>query len=746
MRMRLSGLILLLHVFTVSAIFGQSYFYYGFGDSPYTLERRNYDGSSNTTVYTPPTGIPRESAADPSVGKIYFHDSSSPPIAVYKADADGSNRTTLFSGTARISSLTAGDGYLFYAYEDDPWSIRRINFDGSGDTQVYLNPSYGIIYAIAYDAVNNHLYFYEYQYDNSNNRIARVDADGSNLTVVYNNCPRVTCMAAGDGYVYYGFNDDPWTFNRRNSDGSNATLIYDPPTDYIRASAYDAASNYLYFYNDAAKIVYRSGLDGSGRTSVYSGFSAGINCLAAMTYSPVVAPTCSTSVCTTVTTTSADLGGNVTDDGGATVTERGVVYSSTDNTPTIGEAGVTKDDNGAGTGSFNETITGLTSGTRYWYRAYAINSAGTAYGDAERCTTQVEITFTNGADGSLDFQQANATPPENNWLCGQFSLNKQASSYGYLTSITATLGGTYDAGDLQTTPFQLYRSTSNSFGSASAVGTSQADPGSGGDVTFSGFIQYLSTGMNYFWITADISATATADDNMSATIDGAEDLSFMSGALTGSSSYGKLNAGSEASLPVSLSSFSAKAVSGGVLIQWATESEVNNQGFILESKFMSTDWTEIASYQTHSELQGQGNTSSQTEYQFTDVTVQSGETYSYRLSDVSTHGDVNILDVISITLNDLPDMTALEPPFPNPFNPQTKISYQLAESGLVNISVYDLLGRKVATLWNAEQQAGSYSIYWHGRDDSGRQASTGTYFLRLVAGDVVQSEKVLLMR
>ncbi|NQT26795.1 T9SS type A sorting domain-containing protein [candidate division KSB1 bacterium] len=94
----------------------------------------------------------------------------------------------------------------------------------------------------------------------------------------------------------------------------------------------------------------------------------------------------------------------------------------------------------------------------------------------------------------------------------------------------------------------------------------------------------------------------------------------------------------------------------------------------------------------------------------------------------------------------IPENTRIVGNYPNPFNPKTKISYQLAESGHVEIAVYDLIGRKVSTLLNAEQQAGSYNIYWHGNDDFGQQASTGTYILRLIAGDVVESQKVLLMR
>ena len=101
-------------------------------------------------------------------------------------------------------------------------------------------------------------------------------------------------------------------------------------------------------------------------------------------------PTVSTSSASSVSTASATLGGNVTDDGGASVTERGVVYSSTDSEPEIGDAGVTKDANGSGTGSFSESIGSLSSGTLYYFQAYAINSEGTSYGSVVQTFTTLE--------------------------------------------------------------------------------------------------------------------------------------------------------------------------------------------------------------------------------------------------------------------------------------------------------------------------------------------------------------------
>jgi len=211
----------------------------------------------------------------------------------------------------------------------------------------------------------------------------------------------------------------------------------------------------------------------------------------------------------------------------------------------------------------------------------------------------------------------------------------------------------------------------------------------------------------------------------------------------------------DAALPVELSRFSAEVAQNGVLLKWSTESETNNLGFILERNVgadhdppseVGMGWQTIASYQTNPDLQSQGNTSSSTDYSFIDGNTKLGWTYSYRLSDVSRTGTAHVTDAIQIALPDAPKETVLAPPFPNPFNPQTKISYQLAESGLVTITVYDILGRKVMALLNEEQRAGSYSFHWLGQDDAGRQAASGTYILRLITGEVVQSQKVLLMR
>jgi hypothetical protein len=158
-------------------------------------------------------------------------------------------------------------------------------------------------------------------------------------------------------------------------------------------------------------------------------------------------PAVTTAAATSITATSAVLGGNVTSDGGATVSGRGVVYSSTNNTPTIGGSGVTQDANGTGTGSFSETVSGLTAGTTYYVRAYAINSAGTSYGSVLSFTTPTTITsIVRASPNPTNAATVQYTVTFGSSVTGlstsNFSLSGSATSGASISSITGS-GATY---------------------------------------------------------------------------------------------------------------------------------------------------------------------------------------------------------------------------------------------------------------------------------------------------------------
>ena len=93
-----------------------------------------------------------------------------------------------------------------------------------------------------------------------------------------------------------------------------------------------------------------------------------------------------------------------------------------------------------------------------------------------------------------------------------------------------------------------------------------------------------------------------------------------------------------------------------------------------------------------------------------------------------------------------PEAFELAQNFPNPFNAETSVPFQLARASEVEISVYDLQGQLVNVLAQGHRAAGSYRVTWDGRDDQGAEVATGVYFTRMTAGEVTRLQKLLLLR
>ena len=120
------------------------------------------------------------------------------------------------------------------------------------------------------------------------------------------------------------------------------------------------------------------------------------------------------------------------------------------------------------------------------------------------------------------------------------------------------------------------------------------------------------------------------------------------------------------------------------------------------------------------------------------------------------HGELYVLDLfagIAYRIEPTPsDVPEVEPrPFlgqntPNPFNPRTVISYELATGGRVTLQVFDAAGRLVTTLVDGERGAGPHRAAWNGTDDSGREVGTGVYFYRLRQAGEIRTRKMTLIR
>ena len=84
--------------------------------------------------------------------------------------------------------------------------------------------------------------------------------------------------------------------------------------------------------------------------------------------------------------------------------------------------------------------------------------------------------------------------------------------------------------------------------------------------------------------------------------------------------------------------------------------------------------------------------------------------------------------------------------YPNPFNPTTKISYNLPSSGYVSLTVYDLLGREIASLVSSEQSAGQHDVNWNGKSKIGTEVPSGVYLYTLNSGNFTSTKKMILMK
>jgi FlaG/FlaF family flagellin (archaellin) len=202
------------------------------------------------------------------------------------------------------------------------------------------------------------------------------------------------------------------------------------------------------------------------------------------TLDEIFAPTVTTSPVSDITQTSASGGGNVTDDGGAAVTERGLCWSTTHN-PTTSNSHV---NSGSGLGSFTVSITGLTDNMTYYVRAYAINSVGTSYGEEVSFTTltsnvpngAVNGIFSISASQQVYFSRGNLQyrASTDTWrfaehqydVVGQSNMNVSATYSGWIDLFGWGTSG-YNHGALSYQPW----STSEVNGHYRAYGSSTAD-------------------------------------------------------------------------------------------------------------------------------------------------------------------------------------------------------------------------------------------------------------------------------
>lgn len=188
-----------------------------------------------------------------------------------------------------------------------------------------------------------------------------------------------------------------------------------------------------------------------------------------------------------------------------------------------------------------------------------------------------------------------------------------------------------------------------------------------------------------------------------------------------------------ANVPVELTAFAARQLDGTVMLDWATATETNNSGFSVERSADNVNFTKIAF------VNGNGTTTERKVYSYTDNTVNSGK-YYYRLKQVDFDGSFSYSNAIEVSVG-VPTEFSLSQNYPNPFNPSTTIKFALPTASNVKITIYNTIGKEVATLVNGTMEAGTHSAIWNASNNA-----SGMYFFKLEAGNFTATKKMMLIK
>jgi len=185
--------------------------------------------------------------------------------------------------------------------------------------------------------------------------------------------------------------------------------------------------------------------------------------------------------------------------------------------------------------------------------------------------------------------------------------------------------------------------------------------------------------------------------------------------------------------PVELTSFVANVIDGKVNLTWSTATETNNSGFAVERSSNGVEFTQVGF------VKGNGTTTERNSYSFVDNGLNAGK-YTYRLKQTDFDGTYEYTKSVEVSVG-LPTEFSLSQNYPNPFNPSTTINFALPKVSNVKLTIYNALGKEVATLVNGTMEAGNHSTVWNASNNA-----SGMYFFKLEAGNFTSTKKMMLIK
>ena len=160
----------------------------------------------------------------------------------------------------------------------------------------------------------------------------------------------------------------------------------------------------------------------------------------------------------------------------------------------------------------------------------------------------------------------------------------------------------------------------------------------------------------------------------------------------------------------------------------------------------ATDWDDSSTYVFSELIQDTSltlNLADNSQYYWLIVAM---DTDGFMVGSNENTPNTMVVGTLSIDGDQIPEVFALHQNYPNPFNPTTQIRYDLPEDALVNITIYDIMGRSIRSLVNSQQTAGYRSIQWNATNNLGEPVSAGMYIYMIQAGEFRQTKKMVLLK
>ncbi len=351
-----------------------------------------------------------------------------------------------------------------------------------------------------------------------------------------------------------------------------------------------------------------------------------------------------------------------------------------------------------------------------------------------------------------DYGDASIVPGTNDNPFFTFHVKSNQGSTT-MSQVVIDLSGSVDSGDFPSGAFQLYKDTDSDFDGATAIGSSLDF---GATLTFGSLSETISTTDTYYFLTCDVDANANSTHNIQATLTASDTNPTTDYANILDTDAGDISGGTH-TLPVELSTFNITNTGRKVILAWTTQSETENQGFNIFRGVSINDIQNNQALKLNKVLiPGAGTSTQPTDYMFyDDKRIEYGTTYYYWIQTVDFGGYTEFTDPVSYKptapsdSHDIPGLLTygLHSNYPNPFNPETTISFVLDKSSEVTLDIYNIRGQKIKSLYHDNAVSGKlYKIIWNGKNDQNRDVASGVYFYRLRTAYSQYQKSMLLLK